>query len=560
VGPDASSSHTDLDQADRVESSRIVREVLSAFQKAIHTFRLYPQDHPYCADAIDEMVGAVQRFLERHGTLEVEIQRDGVAYRGTRLLEEQGRASDLSFLLYPEGIRSLTFDHGLERRELHALVETLSGQDPTLISEPDLLGALWRRELTHINYLTHDQLSPAALRGKLDATLAPLAERILTLSGAFHTATPQGDAALEALLRADPRLPPNHPTLLATRPELGGAHRATPAGQPRQALLDRLHDAFEGDLLGRSVDVVTWATSNEDEEPDPIDVGFFLAGAVINVLWLGDLARASDLLGRAEATGALHADLLQRLQTRDGLSLFVRALRPRPDSPPPDEPARQAAMAYLARLGQGGLQPLVNLWGRLADEDVRRIVGTYLTSQVDTDPTAVVPLTEHTDPKIATEALALLTARAKQPRVRALLEQMAADATHPERQKAAREKLDEISGVADVRRLWEQLEGPDRDQRIAAAGYLRAHAAQGGQGAFERLCALVEKREFMQRDQEELDAFLGALTELGGVRAVRVLQELSERRSLLARKETQRLSASAGAWLAELRKRGRKDP
>ena len=549
----STAAHADLDLADQVEGARVVREVLAALQKAIHTFRLYPQEHPYCAEAIDEMVVAVQKFLDRHGTLEVEIQRDGVAFRGNRLLDEQGRASDLSFLLYPEGIRSLSFEHGLERRELHALVETLSGQDPALLADQDLLGALWRRELAHVTYLTHDHLSPAALRGKLDATLAPVAERILALSTLFQSPdAAQADAALQALLQAEPRLPRDHPLLLATRPERGAEHRATPAGQPRQALLDRLHDAFQGDLLGRAVDVVTWASNDEDEPPDQVDVGQFLAGAVINVLWLGDLPRAADLLGRAEAAGALGPGLLARLNGRDGMALFVRALRPRPDSPPPDEAARQAAQAYLTRLAGGGLQPIVNLWGRLADEDVRRIVGTFLAMQVDTTPEVLVPLTEHTDPKLAGEALELLVARAGQPRVRALLEQLAADPSRPERQQAARQTLDDLSGETDRRQLWSQLEGPDREQRIAAAQNLAVH---GGPGAFERLCALVERRDFVQKDQEELDAVLGALTALGGVRAVRILQELAERRSLLARKETQRLSASANAWLAELRKR-----
>ncbi|MCO5165877.1 MAG: hypothetical protein M9894_05860 [Planctomycetes bacterium] len=550
-------SHADLDRADQVEGGRAVRDVLASLQKAIQFFRLYPPEHPLCGQTVEETVRAVREFLERHGALEVQIQRDGVAFRGEQILEEQGRATDFSFLLYPEGIRSLSFDHGVESREVHQFVETLSGQDPALTAEQDLLDALWRREFSHIHYLTFDQLSPAALRAHHDSTLATMARRIDALAGAAQRGTPEGDAALRRLLEAPPALPPDDPALLATRPERAPDYRLTEAGEGRQRLLERVFDPFLGDLLGRSADIVAWTTTDEDHEPDPVDVAHFVAGCVVNVLWQGDLLRAADLLGRAEASGPLHPELIARLTGRDALALVVRALRPREGAPAPPPEAAQAAVRYLSHLGSAAVPAVARLWGRLVDDDVRAVVRGYLAGQVTAQPEALVPLTEHGEPHVAEEALSLFAQAARHPRCHELLKRFAADPSHPARQRGAQEALDALSGEGERKRLLQALEaGAARDERVLAA---RRLAEIGNAQTFERLCALAQQKDFAQRDDEEVDAVLGALTRLGGVRSVRLLQELSERRSLLGRKDTQRLSVAASTWLQELRK-GRRGP
>jgi hypothetical protein len=550
--PAAHESHLDLDRADLDEGARGVREVLSSLQKAIHFFRLYPPEHPNCTQAVDETTRSVREYLGRFGALEVQVQRDGVALRGVRILEEQGRATDFSFILYPEGIRSLTFDDGIEPREVHQFVETLSGQDPALTLDHDLPGALWRREFPHIHYLTHDQLSPAALKAHHDATLAPVARRISSLSAETHRSTPASDEALERLLRAPAPLAEDDPALLATRPERAADFRLTPAGEGRQRLFDAVFDPFLGDLLGRAADIVAWSVAQEDSEPDPGDVAHFVAGCVVNVLWQGDLVRAAELLGRAAGVGALHPELVARLTGRDALALIVRALRPNERAPAPSAEAAQAAVRYLSQLGAGAVSPVARLWGRLVDLDVRRVLHGYLATQVASQPEALVPLTEHADTQLAAEALQMFVDAARHPACRAALERFAADPALPARQQRARQTLEDLSGEGPRRRLLELVEsGPARDERLAAA---RGLAEVGNALVFERLCALTQQKEFAQRDDEELDAILGAITRLGGVRSVRVLTELSERRSLLGRKDTQRLSLAATNWLNELKK------
>lgn len=544
--------HVDLDRADQVEGGRAVRDALGTLQKAIHFFRLYPPEHPLCGQTVEETVRALREFLDRHGALEVQIQRDGVAFRGERILDEQGRATDFSFLLYPEGIRSLSFDHGIASREVHQLVETLSGQDPALTAEQDLLGALWRREFSNIHYLTFDQLSPAALRAHHDSTLSAVAQRIDGLSRALGRGTPASDEALRRLLEAPPSLAPDDPALLAARPERAADYRLTPAGEGRQRLLERVFDPFLGDLLGRAADIVAWAATDEDHEPAPVDVAHFVAGSVINVLWQGDLLRAADLLGRAEAAGAPHPELVARLTGRDALALVVRALRPAEGAPPPPPEAAQAAVRYLAHLGPAALPAVARLWGRLVDPEVRAVIHAFLAGQVTSRPEVLAPLTEHADPQLAAEALELFVHSARHPRCHEHLQRFAADPSHPARQQGAREALDALSGEGERKRLLQALEASAaREERIQAA---RRLAEVGNAQTFERLCALAQHKDFAQRDDEELDAVLGALTRLGGVRSVRLLQELNERRSLLARKDTQRLSTAAGTWLAELRK------
>ena len=119
------------------------------------------------------------------------------------------------------------------------------------------------------------------------------------------------------------------------------------------------------------------------------------------------------------------------------------------------------------------------------------------------------------------------------------------------------QKVDALSGEGERKKLLQAVEtGAVRNERVEAA---RKLAGIGNLQTFERLVAVVQHRDFPNRDDEELDAVLGTVTKLGGVRAVRLLQELAERKTLLrlGRANTQRLSVAATNWLNELKK-GRK--
>lgn len=529
--PPASDSHLDLTIGEASEGTRAVVELVQSFKKAIRALRLYPGEHPLVGEAIDTSARLLAEHQGRHGVLELQITREGVSFQGAPLVAEVGSTTDLSFLLYPEGVRSLTFEVGADRAEVRGFVEALSGRDPTtLTADNDVLGALWRRGLRHIHYLAFDALSPAAVRASHDPAIRELALRIQRTAGHLDRASLDREAGLEkALAKAATREP------LARR------------GEEARAALSADLRGDAGDLIVRASLAVGWAgATGKGALPDE-DVARFFAGAVTSALWQGDLARAAEVLATVHAQGGASGALVARLTSPDGQLLLVRALR---DAAARAAPLADELPAYLEQLGPASVELAAHVYGRLADPALRAVVRGHLQGALADAPAALVPLTLHPDAVIAGEALDLLLGGLAHKKVREVVQGLADDASAPERQRRAAAAIDDVTGEGERRRLLGVLEkGTDKVAWLEAAKRLPAAADAR---TFDQLAALIQRRDFLQRDDQQVDAALAALTTIGGFRAARVLQELSEQRSLLARKDTQRLAGAAARWLARL--------
>ncbi len=529
--PPASDSHLDLTIGEATEGTRAVVELVQSFKKAIRALRLYPGEHPLVGEAIDAAARLLAEHQGRHGVLELQITREGVSFQGAPLVAELGSTTDLSFLLYPEGVRSLTFEVGADRAEVRGFVEALSGRDPTtLTADNDVLGALWRRGLRHIHYLAFDALSPAAVRASHDPAIRDLALRIQRTAGHLDRASLEREAGLEkALAKAATREP------LARR------------GEEARAALSADLKGGAGDLIVRAALAVGWAGATRKGALPDEDVARFFAGAVTSSLWQGDLARAAEVLATVHAQGGASGALVARLTSPDGQLLLVRALR---DAAARAAPLADELPAYLEQLGPASVELAAQVYGRLADPALRAVVRGHLQGSLAEAPAAVVPLTLHPDAVIAGEALDLLLGGLAHKKVREVVQDLADDASAPERQRRAAAAIDDVTGEGERRRLLTILEkGTDKVAWLEAAKKLPAAAVPQ---TFDQLAALIQRREFLQRDDQQVDAALAALTAIGGFRAARVLQQLSEQRSLLARKDTQRLAGAAARWLTRL--------
>jgi Domain of unknown function (DUF4388)/FHA domain len=90
----------------------------------------------------------------------------------------------------------------------------------------------------------------------------------------------------------------------------------------------------------------------------------------------------------------------------------------------------------------------------------------------------------------------------------------------------------------------------NKEDRVAAAKRL---GEIGDLKTFEFLCEMVKAKDFANREEDEVTEILNTLSELGGVRAVRTLEELSARGGVMSRRGTKRLSKAAHDRLVEVR-------
>ncbi len=540
---------------------------LSELQRSVRFFRLYPHDHPLCVGAVGESLERLNRYVERQGALEVEVQRDGLYLDDEVVLRDSDQSTDLSSLLFPEGIREVSIDPGNDHKELGDFIQILSAHYPEgeeVTFTTDLLTELWRRDFAHIEYRIYDQLAPSAVTANRDPTVGEVADRIVALvdrvAGEGGPGTDPSNDGLDVdkflgeLDAAQAEGSLDELANWATRPEKVDAYLESSLGKARKQLLHELTDPHQGDPLGRALDVVVWAAPVESG-PAPDDVARFVAGSTMAALAKGDVEKAMNTLSRLPE-GTAQADAIARtiagrLGSDHGLGLLTTALAEKTKRLGPQE-LMELGTRYLARLQDAAVPGACQVYPTIESEPVRRVLREYLSSHLDIGAEAIAAITKGDDRRIVEEAASMLASGARDSRAWKLLQEAAGDTLHAVRSAVALDVIDTVTGEKQRRERVRQLaRSGSKAERLAALTEL---AERPNTKLFEELCTIALDAEFTQRDEDEVQAVLALVVRIGQLRAVRVLTELAGRKAgLFGRKEIGRVAVIAKEHLDALR-------
>src|SRR5581483_1723382 len=233
-------------------------------------------------------------------------------------------------------------------------------------------------------------------------------------------------------------------------------------------LLRELDDPFLSDLVGRTADIVAWASALAEGKPDEEDVARFLAGSTLNALQQNDVGRAAELLARARgadaATSALYAAVSKRLATPESLQLLATALET--ESQKGDQGALAARGAsFLAALDRSALASVATVYPTLAKPEVRGAFRAFLESRAGDEPEAIATLARSEKPETQGEALRMLAKGGKGTKGWELLEATARDPKHPAA-GPAQDLIDELTGARQRRELVKTLDAaPGKSER-----------------------------------------------------------------------------------------------
>ena len=135
------------------------KTIITSLQLALKMFTLYAEDHVYCQRSIARLHGDIETFLEKYGTLVLEIRSDCLLYEGEPVHEGSSKDGDLSFALFRDGMLELVFMKGLEPEETSFLVRTIDRyKSLATTAEGDIVTALWEARLAHIHYIAADNI------------------------------------------------------------------------------------------------------------------------------------------------------------------------------------------------------------------------------------------------------------------------------------------------------------------------------------------------------------------------------------------------------------------
>jgi hypothetical protein len=144
------------------EKVALAKGVMTSFERALRTSRLYKPDHPIRRESIEEIQSRFRSFFEKYSYLRLDVTQSELKLEGRVLMKCEPREPEAPFRLYKDGIREIRFHRGLERDELFSFMSLLEMDARDLAEiELDLVSLLWSKDFKTIDYVTIDEFEMA---------------------------------------------------------------------------------------------------------------------------------------------------------------------------------------------------------------------------------------------------------------------------------------------------------------------------------------------------------------------------------------------------------------
>lgn len=130
-----------------------VKSVLTALTSAVRNFSLYPCEHGICQKSIRQLKSTLSGFFRINKNLKIEIRKDGLSYRGTKIYEGSIKNDPILTPLFRDGFLWIEIFPDIDVPELELFLK-LFGEHRSLKdeAETDLVTALWKANLKNIRY------------------------------------------------------------------------------------------------------------------------------------------------------------------------------------------------------------------------------------------------------------------------------------------------------------------------------------------------------------------------------------------------------------------------
>ncbi len=512
------------------------KELFVTMGKALRAFQLYDENNPVYQRFVQALSSAFVGLWPESESFTIAVEEERLTVEGIEVYRNPSRSESLSFLLYKDGLRTLTFMTGLEA-EIEPLLKVLNTARHARSDGDDLLTLLWEADLTCLRYRYVDLLAEGV---ELPEPGAGSTQEVL--EGALE------DAAAEGQLSEKQEESPQSVSKDDFNPTL---YALDPAEMER--LKQEVKKEQERDTRGAVID----ALFDRLEEPNPprqneiLDIFRVLLPAFLS---RGELTAATVTLTelrRLEGSGShFEADqrnqvttLLNQASSHETVQELVRALEDGALDPTPAELG-----AFLANLRSGALGALLKASENVESRELQPILREAVVNIAERNEMALVGLLANDDPQIVAAAARLVGQNKVGGAIDGLVE-LLYHGEAPVRLAAVQAALALRASTA-AGPLQNVLLDSDPEVRVAAAralGELRYGPAAA------RLRQVIESKEIRNSDITERIAMFEAYGAIGSPDAFGLLDKLLNSKGFLGRREAPEIRACAALALGKLK-------
>lgn len=513
-----------------------VEDALRAFAKALRATQLYLPNNPTRAQAITRAREAFAAVWRHVNPLELQIHESSFRWEDRDVYSDLERGTEgLPWLLYRDGLRSLSFQRGFEGADLDTFLAVLQRARTTSSDEDDLVTMLWVADLSALEYqhVESDGVVdlPSIGSERLGVAGSAAGQAPLAVPGA--ETPPPGDGPPPGIVRVEDFDATlyflDQREISYLQEELKREYVEDQRRLALQVLFDIAEAATGADAQLESVRIV-----------DQLLLEFLSVGdyeLVALALREGAaLVRKGTL--QPDVAHALAA-LSARLSEPSVMSQLLQAL---------DESARTPVASLLegvfAELRPSALLPLVGWLGSAAASPARAAIERASLQLASANVGELARLLEHTDTPVVRGALRIAAQLATPAAVPGLARILRGEDANLRVDAVA--ALGHIGSGGALQALERGIDDTDRDVRVAT---LRALTARKHLGALSRLAQAIRRKELRNADLGEKMALFEAFGTICGDGGVRELDELLNARGLLSAREPAEVRACAARAL-----------
>jgi len=512
-----------------------VEEALRTFAKALRAVQLYLPNNPTRAQSIEQARQAFVRVWSLVSSLEIHVREASFIVADRVVYQDVDRGTEsLPWLLYRDGVRSLTFSPGFETADLGALLGVLHKARTATTDDDDLITILWVTDLAHVAY------------------------RYVESAGGNDYVLTSGE--LLGIATAQPGALPLTTPPAETPPPGGGAPGLVRTEDfdstlyfldPREAayLQDELKREYTEDqrrtVLASLFDIIE-VQDSADAQREALGV---LDQLVLEFLTLGEYELVAYTLREAAVT-AKHERVvsevqqgLQQLPARLSEPIVVAQLLHALD-----ESARVPVASLLevlfAELRPSALEPLVSWLGASVSSPARAAIERASLRLAGANTAELARLLESPHESVVRGALRLVGQLASPAAVPGLARLLRGPDVKVRAEAVT--ALSEIGSPSAMQSLERALDDADREVRVAV---YRAIGARKHTGALPRLQDAIRRKEIRAADLGEKMALFEAFGGMCGDAGVPELDGILNARGLLGAKESPEMRACAARAL-----------
>ena len=508
---------------------------MGLINKGVRATQLYLPNNPVYQRAVDNVRGGFKQVFQSLEELSLQVTEGELKWEDEVVYSHENKSESIAWLLYKDGVRSLTFKPGVEAEELPKFLRILH-QARTLQADAadDMLTLLWEQDFQFITHTFRELLSEGAAPIEAGEPIPEVTKSDVVQYA--HEEAPPRPAGMVSIDDFDTTLYfLDEKEIAYIHAEIDREYSQDLRGNVIAMLFDLLELQTYGTVRAELISIL------ENFIPYLLGAGDFRSVAYI-------LRETRTILQRARELIAEHRQSLEslphRLSQPEALSQLLQSL---------DEAAVHPTEEELSQLFEE-LRPeaLLTLMGwvpRLSNERVKSLVVSSAERLAQANAGEVLKALASEDADIQLEMVKLagrLKLAGAPDGMGRLLE--IGDRTL---KLAVLEALTAIASPSAMRVIEKAIDDPERDVRIAGVKFL---AAKGHRNAFKQIEAAVGGSKLKDADLTEKMAFFEAYGAMAGAAGVTPLSRmLLSRPTLLGRGEGPETRACAAMALGKIR-------